>query len=219
MAASRLSLHRQQALGEALDGELARLGDLFLGAAAGVLGLGLGAQEGVGQLGVAGLEVGRGAAARLAVRRAGRRCGPHRRRRRRRGRCGVVRVHPDDVEAHPPHFKREFLLACEPRRSAPGRPTRSSGSSRPAGAGRAWSGGPARSPRPARAPSLRAASGRLARGDALGRLRVQRLGHRRRAAHRGSARRPRRVRGSAALAQLERVADAHLARRLGRSCR
>ena len=59
IAASRLSLHRQQALGEALDGELVRLGHLFLGAAADVLGLGLGAQVGVGELGVAGFEVGR----------------------------------------------------------------------------------------------------------------------------------------------------------------
>ena len=50
-------LHRQQALGEAFDGELARLGDLFFGAAARVLGIGLGAQVGVGHLGVARLEL------------------------------------------------------------------------------------------------------------------------------------------------------------------
>jgi hypothetical protein len=43
--ASRLSAHGQQAFGEAFDGELARLGHFFVGAAAGVLHLGLGAQE------------------------------------------------------------------------------------------------------------------------------------------------------------------------------
>jgi hypothetical protein len=49
--------HRQQALGEALDGELARLGHFLLGAAPGVLGFGLGAEVGVGELGVASFEV------------------------------------------------------------------------------------------------------------------------------------------------------------------
>jgi hypothetical protein len=41
-----------------LDAELARLGDFFFGAAAGVFGLGLGAQELVGQVGALGLEFG-----------------------------------------------------------------------------------------------------------------------------------------------------------------
>ena len=66
-------LHRQQAVGEGFDRELARLGDLFLGAAAGVLGLGLGAQVGVGHLGVLGLQLGQPGSAgvgRAAPRRA-----------------------------------------------------------------------------------------------------------------------------------------------------
>ena len=46
----------------ALDRVLACLGDFFIGAAAGVLGLGLGPQVGVGELGVARLR-GRGRAA------------------------------------------------------------------------------------------------------------------------------------------------------------
>jgi hypothetical protein len=50
--------HRQHVLGEAFDGELAGLGDLFLGAAAGVFGLGLGTQVLVGQFGALGLQSG-----------------------------------------------------------------------------------------------------------------------------------------------------------------
>ena len=45
--------HRQQAFGESFDGEFARLRNFFFSAAAGVLGLGLGAQEGVGHFGMA----------------------------------------------------------------------------------------------------------------------------------------------------------------------
>ena len=146
IAASRLSLHRQQALGEALDGELARLADFFLGAAADVLGLGLGAQIGVGELGVAGFEVG-------GVAGAGR-----------RGRRSALPPLPAPFaasaakwdrsrsstrrEAHPLHFKREFRT--ESTGISRGRPMRSSGPSRRAGDGRAWSAGPARSPAPAR---------------------------------------------------------------------
>ena len=96
-------LHREQAFGEALDGELAGLAELFLGAPAGVLGLGLGAQVGVRELGVALLEVGR-------VRRGGfllngglgsGAVGGF-------GRAGVVGVHPRDVRCIPLGFKRDF---------------------------------------------------------------------------------------------------------------
>jgi hypothetical protein len=48
--------HGQQAVGEAFHRVLAGLGDFFLGAAAGVLHLGLGAQELVGQFGVLGVQ-------------------------------------------------------------------------------------------------------------------------------------------------------------------
>ena len=50
--------HGQQGFGKALEGVLAGLGDLFLGAAAHVLHLGLGAQELVGELGVLGAQGG-----------------------------------------------------------------------------------------------------------------------------------------------------------------
>ena len=68
--------------------------------------------------------------------------------------------------------------------------SRSSAASRPARAGRAWSAGPARWPAPARRARRRASAARLARGDALGRLLVQLLRHRRRAAHARSGRAP-----------------------------
>ena len=157
--------HRQQALGEVLDRELARLGHLFLGAAPGVLGLGLGAQVGVGQLGVAGFEVGLrgrrgGCRGRLVgrCRRAGAVGGL--------GRSGVVRVHPEDVRRIPPVSRGNF--SDREDFVSRGRPRRSSGSSRPARAGRAWSGGRARSRRPARASGAAPGQRRLARGDAFG---------------------------------------------------
>jgi len=50
--------HWQQAFGKALDAEFAGLGDLVVGAAAGVLHIGLGAQELVGQIGVLRLQIG-----------------------------------------------------------------------------------------------------------------------------------------------------------------
>ena len=99
-------LHRQQALGEALDGELARLAHFFLGAAPDVLGFGLGAQVGVGELGVARFEVGvrRRAAGGAGSLAAGGRPAPL----AGLGRGGVVRVHPARREAHPLDFKGDL---------------------------------------------------------------------------------------------------------------
>ena len=68
----------QHALGEALDGELAGLGHLVLGAAAGILDIGLGAQVLLGQFRVLGLEGGQLGLRLARARRAPGQAGPPR---------------------------------------------------------------------------------------------------------------------------------------------
>ena len=169
--------HRQQALGERLDRELARLGDFFLGAAAGVLGLGLGAQVGVGDLGVLGLQFGQA--------RVGPRLGRRRRWQARPAggvgaigssvgswRClRVVRVSWSllDKSAHarrlgmPGPLSRGLVGSVPNRLGCIRRRWRSSAATRPGRGDRAWSAGPAVSAAAGSAPAGAAAAPARAR--------------------------------------------------------
>ena len=227
MAASRLSLHRQQALGKGLDGELARLGHLFLGAAAGVLGLGLGAQVGVGHLGVLGLELGQLRSARYGLHVGARRPaapvdGPALRLVAgsvvSRAWDGVFAVIAEDVRRNPAASRGTLRFRPNAQAGAAQSVVDRGAPAVPVGelrAGRAWSGGPARCPAAGSGARRRAAAAALARGDALGGLLVQRLRDRRRPAH-ALSRRPTTVRVDARPGASSSGRRAQLARRLGR---
>ena len=232
MAASRLSFTGSRLSAKRLDGELARLGDLFLGAAAGVLGLGLGAQVGVGHRGVLGLEFGQAffgarlqrrggvglAVASGAWSASGQRCrgvGSF-------GFMGGIAKTRDRDGNESPVFKRVIAAFLSPGPpAAAGRSSRSSRSStealqrcqsassrRSRLVGRpcsmAWAGSAAR---------RRCLGGCLARGDARGGLRVQRLRHRRRAAQLAQAQHLHLARDLAACALAQRHAVARRAPR------
>ncbi len=198
MAASRAVPDGQQAVGEAFDGELAGLGDFFLGAAADVFALGLGAQVGVRTFRAsAGFRVAASPARRSALGRGRQRLDF--RMDFRDSACGdpSTRPHMGPVRGFQEGECGEcFSAPCGPSGSAYSRaaiPPTAGHNAIPfggapavpvgqAGGGPAWWGGPARWQRPAPARRRRACGGALAARDALGRFLVQRLRHRRRPA-------------------------------------